>query len=118
VFISAYFPAPSFSPVFDILIRQYAPQKALQMILRRALADYEDMLEDGSFRNAGTFYAPAPLAPLLVQTSHMMPKPLLTLARAHFDPLGLESTRAFGLKLATAALAAFFAAEGRRGRQA
>jgi hypothetical protein len=46
----------------------------------------------------------------------MMPVTLLTLARAHFDPLGLESTRAFGLKLATTALAAFFAREVRRHR--
>ncbi|MGO6748069.1 VirC2 family conjugal transfer protein [Rhizobium ruizarguesonis] len=115
VFVSAYIPAPKVSPVFDILSRQYPPHKSLQMILRRALADYEEMLEDGSFQQEPDSYAlEAPTGSMLVQTSHMMPKVLLTLARAHFDPLGLESSRAFGLKLATAALAAFFSREVKR----
>jgi hypothetical protein len=39
---------------------------------------------------------------------------LLNRARAYFDPLGFESNRAFGRKLACAALAAFFAAEAKR----
>jgi hypothetical protein len=104
------------SPVFETLCRQYSPQKALQMILRRALDDYEQMLEDGTFQKSPATYATNEdgAAETIMQTSSMMPKPLLAIARAHFDPLGLESTRAFGRKLATAALAAFFAAEPRR----
>jgi hypothetical protein len=117
VFVSAMVPAAKTSPVFDVLSRQYPPQKSLQMIMRRALDDYEEMLADGSFSGQPeTYEQEANPGPTLVQTSHMMPVTLLTLARAHFDPLGLESTRAFGLKLATAALAAFFSREVRRHR--
>ncbi|WP_117195893.1 VirC2 family conjugal transfer protein [Rhizobium terrae] len=113
VFVSAFVPAPKVSPVFDILCKQYPPQKALQMILRRALDDYEEMLTDGTFQETPSSYeidsseGPA----ILIQTSRMIPTKLLKIARAHFDPFELESTRAFGLKFATAALAAFFSRE-------
>lgn len=86
------------------------------MILRRALHDYDEMLENGEFQKAAVTYAFDDTVPpdFFVQTSRMMPLQLLSIARAHFDPLGMESTRAFGRKLATAALAAFFARERRR----
>lgn len=113
VFISALLPAANVSPIYETLCRQYPPQKALQMVLRRALHEYESMLEDGSFRSGPQFYATDPTARMedFVQTSRMMPRALLGVARAHFDPLGLESTRSFGRKLANAALASFFARE-------
>ncbi|MCJ9674099.1 MULTISPECIES: VirC2 family conjugal transfer protein [unclassified Neorhizobium] len=116
VFVSAFVPAPKVSPVFDILCKQYPPQKALQMILRRALDDYEEILTDGTFQKSPESYPPdtSEAHAVLVQTSRMIPAKLLKLARAHFDPLELESARAFGLKLATAALAAFFAREFKR----
>lgn len=83
------------------------------MILRRALGDFENMLADGSFRAAPNSY----LIPqttseksIIVQTSRMFPVLLLEVARKHFDPLGLRLP-AFGHKLATAALASFFAGE-------
>ncbi|APO77126.1 crown gall tumor protein VirC2 (plasmid) [Rhizobium etli 8C-3] len=113
VFVSALVPAPKTSSVFDILIRQYSSQKALQMILRKALEDYEEMLSDGTFQKQPTNYQSSEAADALVLTSRMMPTSLLTIARAHFDPVGLESRRAFGFKLATAALASFFARERR-----
>ncbi len=118
VFVSALVPAAGVSQVFEILLQQYPPNKALQMILRRALDDYEELLADGSFLyQPETYNTEETVASgALVQTSHMMPKALLNLARAHFDPLGLESARAFGFKLATAALAVFFARETGRGR--
>jgi hypothetical protein len=86
------------------------------MILRRALDDYEQMLENTAFQDTAAIYAPdeTGAAGSIVQTSRMMPMGLVAIARAHFDPLGLESTRAFGRKLATAALAAFFAREGKQ----
>jgi len=114
--VSALLPASGISPTFEILCRQHSAQKALQMILRRALSDYDEMLENGTFQKAAVTYAADDTAPadFFVQTSRMMPVPLLAIARAHFDPLGLESTRAFGRKLATAALAAFFAREAKR----
>lgn len=86
------------------------------MILRRALDDYEDLLANGAFVKAPTTYAFDEDSPeaSVIQTSRMIPKKLVTVARAHFDPLGLESTRAFGRKLGTAALAAFFAREAAR----
>ncbi|WP_246754588.1 VirC2 family conjugal transfer protein [Agrobacterium fabrum] len=71
------------------------------------------MLADGSFRVAPKSY-PIPSTTeksVLVQTSRMFPVALLEVARSHFDPLGLETARAFGHKLATAALASFFAGE-------
>ncbi|WP_082663706.1 VirC2 family conjugal transfer protein [Sinorhizobium sp. Sb3] len=113
VFISALLPAANVSPIYETLCRQYPPQKALQMVLRRALHEYESMLEDGTFRNGPQYYPTNPATRLdeFVQTSRMMPKVLLGIARAHFDPLGLESTRSFGRKLANAALASFFARE-------
>ncbi len=109
MFLSAAIPAPGISPVFQQLSSEYAPQKALQMILRKALDDYEGLLASGSFRNFPDRYEiDDAVESKMIQTSRMMHEPILAIARAHFDPLGLESTRAFGFKLATAALAAFF----------
>jgi len=86
------------------------------MILRKALDDYEDALDDGSFVKLQQDYDVDndETEEAVVQTSRMIPKPLIEVARDHFDPLGLESARAFGRKLGTAALAAFFAHEARR----
>lgn len=113
VFISAPLPAPGVSAIYEILCRQYPSQKALQMVLRRALHDYEAMLENGSFQTSPEAYAVDQAASPedFIQTSRMMPRALVGVARAHFDPLGLESTRSFGRKLANAALASFFARE-------
>ncbi|GAJ95564.1 conjugal transfer protein VirC2 [Rhizobium rhizogenes] len=114
VFLSARPPAPEVSKIYDNLILQYSASKALQMILRRALADFENMLADGSFSTAPNSYAvPQAISEksIIVQTSRMFPVSLLKIARNHFDPLGLETARAFGHKLATAALASFFAGE-------
>lgn len=113
VFLSAPLPAVGVSPNFDALRRQYPSQKALQMILRRALDSYEVRLENGSYRTAPTDYVPGEPASgiLIIQTSRMIPVRLIEVARGHFDPLGFESTRAFGRKLACAALASFFEVE-------
>jgi hypothetical protein len=113
VFLSAPLPAAGVSLNFDALRRQYSSQKALQMILRRALDSYEVRLENGSYRTAPTDYVPGEPASgiLIIQTSRMIPVRLIDVARRHFDPLGFESTRAFGRKLACAALASFFEAE-------
>jgi VirC2 protein len=109
VFVSAAFPQAGVSASFDALCAKYPPAKALQMILRRAMDEYEDRLADGSFTALADTYPAA--GDRLVQTSRIMPQELADLARLHFDPLGFESARAFGLKLATAALASFFASE-------
>lgn len=116
VFLSAPLPSAGVSKSFDFLSKQYPPDKALRMILRRALDDYEAALEAARFDTLPANYtvqnASAKVA--IIQTSRMMPITLLKRARAHFDPLGFESDRAFGRKLACAALAAFFAAEVKR----
>lgn len=110
VYVSALQPAPGVSAMFDTLLTNYSSRKALQMILRRALHDYDSGLESGEFLNYAPSYDINPTAAgSPIQTSRMMPKTALAIARAHFDPLGLETTRAFGRRLATAALAAFFA---------
>jgi len=110
VYVSALQPAPGVSTMFDTLLTNYPSRKALQMILRRALHDYDLSLESGEFLKYAPGYDINPAtAESPIQTSRIMPKKILALAREHFDPLGLESTRAFGRKLATAALAAFFA---------
>ncbi|MCF1436952.1 MULTISPECIES: conjugal transfer protein VirC2 [Rhizobium/Agrobacterium group] len=116
IFLSARPPAPEVSKIYDTLILQYSASKSLQMILRRALADFESMLEDGSFSTAPKSYPISHVVnkPIIVQTSRMFPVSLLELARNHFDPLRLETARAFGHKLATAALASFFATEKTR----
>ncbi|MPR11050.1 VirC2 family conjugal transfer protein [Microvirga tunisiensis] len=107
VFLSAALPARGISASFDMLVRQYRPAKALQMILQRALGDYELMLSDGSFTKIMPVYSvEEPL--VVVASSRMMPRRLVDIALAHFDPLGFESARAFGRKLATSALAVFF----------
>jgi hypothetical protein len=111
VFVSANLPAPSVSPIFELLCAEYSPTKALQMIMRRAFDEYEAMLLDGSFTAKVPRYATLDEMTgedKLVQTSRMMPVSLVAVARAHFDPLGFESARVFGHKLGTAALAAFF----------
>lgn len=115
VFLSAPFPAAGVSPTFELLCRQYSPQKALQMILRKALLSYERLLANGTFQRVDHSYdVDSVTIPEAIQTSRMMPDHIVTIARAHFDPLGLESTRAFGRKLGTAALAAFFVNERAR----
>lgn len=90
-------------------------RKALQMILRKAMESYDDQIEDGSFGSLPkTYRVPAdPAERIVVQTSRMMDQQKLVAARLHFDPLGFESARAFGRRLAMAALAAFFAGENR-----
>lgn len=112
VFVSAAYPERGVSASFDLLSAKYPPAKALQMILRRAMDEYEDRLADGSFASLPETYAA--VGPAVVQTSRIMPQELADVARLHFDPLGFESSRAFGLKLATAALATFFGCEHRR----
>jgi hypothetical protein len=113
VFVSALYPAAGVSPTFELVCHHYPPHKALQMILRRALHDYDTFLEDGRFQQLSTTYDvdEATFSPPFVQTSRMMSRSTLRVARAHFDPLGLETARAFGRSLATAALAAFFSNE-------
>lgn len=116
VFLSAPLPAGGVSRSFDYLSKQYSPAKALRMVLRRALDEYEHLLEMGGFEqlpgdypvHTGSSKVPT------IQTSRIMPITLLKRARAYFDPLGFESDRAFGRKLACAALAAFFASEMKR----
>lgn len=112
-FVSALLPEPGISASYDLLRRHYAPSKALQMVLRRAFDDYEARLDDGSFARLPLTYLPDKRAGQAgaVYTSRMLAMEQLDAARRHFDPLGFESSRAFGRKLATAALAAFFAAE-------
>ncbi|WP_429932946.1 VirC2 family conjugal transfer protein [Agrobacterium vitis] len=115
VFLSAPLPAAGVSRSFDMLRRQYSAGKALQMVLRRALDAYDVHLENGTHRTAPTHY---PIGDLpqntVIQTSRMVPVRLVNIARTHFDPLGFETTRAFGRKLACAALATFFEAEKTR----
>jgi hypothetical protein len=109
VFVSANVPLPGVSRSFDMLSSRYPPEKALQMILRRAMDDYEERLSDGSFGDLPESYPSD--GKIVVYTSRIMPRNLVDLSRDHFDPLGFESARAFGQKLANAALASFFAAE-------
>ncbi|MBB4581566.1 hypothetical protein GGE45_003914 [Rhizobium aethiopicum] len=117
VFLSAPLPASGISRSYDALSRQYPQTRALQMVLRRALDDYEIRLDNGSHVTAPTDYAIGGSGALtIVQTSRMIPVRLIEAARKHFDPLGFESTRAFGRKLACAALASFFEAEGKQKR--
>jgi hypothetical protein len=113
VFVSAVLPLPHVSRVFDQLCREYPPSKSLQMILRRAMDDYERLLATGGHKNRPTDYpAVDDLSPQsIVQTSRMIREDLLLIARSQFDLLGLESARTFGRKLATAALATFFQSE-------
>lgn len=113
VFLSAIIPAPGVSKSFDELARYYPASKALQMILRRAMSDYEILLANGRYAKSPMAYPVPDGRPdqLLVQTSRSMPNELVEVALNHFDPLGFESKRAFGLKLATAALATFFKSE-------
>lgn len=117
VFLSAPLPSGGVSASFDKLSKHYPPGKALQMILRRALDRYEDLLDEGCYKGLPLEYAigdPAKVS--VIQTSRMMPVRLVDVARTYFDPLGFESTRAFGRKLACAALASFFQTEGKNKR--
>ncbi len=116
VFLSAPLPARGLSKSYDFLSKQYQREKALRMVLRRALDDYEVLLDSGQFKNQPLDYASATGAEGsgTIQTSRVMTTKHLALARAFFDPLGFESDRAFGRKLACAALGAFFALEKRR----
>jgi len=116
VFLSAPLPAAGICDAFDRLCRQYPANKALQMVLRRALDVYDIRLDNGSHLTAPNDYPIDNPGIAVVQTSRMMPVRLVEIARSYFDPLGFESTRAFGRKLACAALATFFEAEAKRTR--
>ncbi|MGX5805124.1 VirC2 family conjugal transfer protein [Bradyrhizobium sp. Arg314] len=107
VFLSAALPARGISASFDMLTGQYRPAKVLQMILRRALDDYELLVSDGAFTKITPVYSVAE-PPVFVATSRMMPRRLVDMALAHLDPFGVESARTFGRKLATSALVIFF----------
>ena len=116
-FLSAPLPAFGISMSYDALSRQYPQTKALQMVLRRALDDYEIRTDNGSHMTAPTDYPIGGRGALtIVQTSRVIPVRLIEAARKHFDPLGFESTRAFGRKLACVALASFFETEGKQKR--
>ncbi|NEK54832.1 conjugal transfer protein VirC2 [Rhizobium leguminosarum] len=107
VFLSAALPARGISATFDALSAESRPARALQLILRRALDDYELMLSNGSFAEIAQAYSvEEPLS--IVATSRMMPRRLVDIALARFDPLGFNSARAFGRKLASSALCIFF----------
>lgn len=111
VYVSALRPAPGVSRTFDLLRDRYRPAKALQMILRRALQEYDELLLTGQFLQLPqTYEIDTDFKETVIQTSRMMPKSCLAIARIHFDPLELETTRAFGRKLAVAALSAYFSA--------
>lgn len=116
VFISAQFPADGISRSFSLLCRNYTKEKSLRMVLRKALDNYENLLSSGNFQTQPLEYAVQsdPDRSGFIQTSRMLPLPLVIRARAFFDPLGFESNRSFGRKLASAALAAFFALEEKR----
>jgi hypothetical protein len=110
LFLSVPIPAAGISRSFDILKQNHRPEKAVQLILRRALTQYEHKIGDGTFKSLPADYEAdaGSNQNALVQTSRTMPGPLAEIARAHFDPLGFESERTFGRKIATAALATFF----------
>jgi hypothetical protein len=109
VFVSAYMPLPGVSMSFDVLSNHYTPKKALQMILRRALDHFEHCLEEDRFKNLPHHYECD--LKKNVPTSRIMRKELIERARLFYDPYGFESSRSFGLKIASTALAAFFAIE-------
>lgn len=110
VFLSAPIPARGVSQTFDLLSERHRPAKALQMILRRALDDYEVNLTEGLALNPAPGYLTQdPFE--FVSTSRMMPQKLVDIAVDQFDPLGLESSRAIGRMLATSALTLFFSSE-------
>lgn len=71
VFLSAVLPARGISATFDALSAESRPTHALQMILRRALDDYELILSNGSLaENAPAYSVEEP--PSIVATSRMM----------------------------------------------
>jgi VirC2 protein len=115
LFLSVPLPAKGISPSFDALSQSHLPVKALQMILKRALLNYERMILDGTFTDFPFEYEQDRTANqnVVVQTSRTMATQVVTIARNHFDPLGFESDRAFGRKVASAALSAFFHNETR-----
>ncbi len=116
LFLSVAIPAPGVSASFDLLTQSHTPTKAVQLILRRALSLYEENILDGSFVALQMNYDIDNSAKngVVVQTSRTMNCRIVEIAREYFDPLGFESDRAFGRKLATAALAAFFQQERTR----
>ncbi|WP_298966877.1 VirC2 family conjugal transfer protein [uncultured Roseibium sp.] len=116
LFISAPLPARGVSRSFDLLSQHHHPQKALQLILKRALSEYEIHVLDGSFKSFPQTYDELDVDDdaKFIQTSRMTGLQIVEAARAYFDPLGFESQRSFGRKYATAALAVFFHLEKKR----
>ena len=103
--VSAALPAPAVSPAYEALCRNRPPAKALQALLRVALDQYELMLIDGTFRDAPVTY---PGQHGEVRTTRKISQQALDVAKAHFDPLGVEQPASLGRMIATAALAVYF----------
>lgn len=113
VFLSAYVPAKGISPTFDALTGYYSERKALQMILRRAILEYEEALSNDKYQNLPQNYDiknPDDRSNL-ISTSRTMSSDLALKAKNFIDPMGFESNRAIGFKIATTALASFFKSE-------
>ncbi len=110
IFISARLPAAGVSWNFDLLSQHHDPKKALRLILKQALNAYEAHIRDGSFEKMSTSYETLSTKNTsnLMQTSRTFDADIFLRANAFFNPLGFESDRAVGFKIATAALAVFF----------
>ncbi|MCK7615032.1 VirC2 family conjugal transfer protein [Roseibium sediminicola] len=98
-------PATGVSATFDTLCRSYSAKKALALILRKAMPEFERRLLDGKAKSAPRDY---PIQPGDLKTTRTMPEDAYQLAKSQFDPLDMLPNRQFGRIVALAALAAFF----------
>jgi hypothetical protein len=98
-------PATGVSATFDTLCRTYSGKKALALILRKAMPEFERLLRDGKIESAPRDY---PIQPGDLKTTRTMPEDGYQLAKVQFDPLDMLPNRQFGRIVALAALAAFF----------
>lgn len=113
IFVSVPLPAAGVSKSFDLLRQHYTPERALQLILRKAFDEYRIMIIDGSFKKAPQNYenVPADNETGYVTTSRTIELSLYQKAAELFDPFGFESKRVVGRSIGMSALAAFFEKE-------
>jgi len=105
VTIDVPLPATGVSVTFDTLCKTYPAKKALALILRKAMPEFERRLLDGKAKSAPRDYL---VQPGDLKTTRTMPEDAYQLAKGQFDPLDMLPNRQFGRIVALAALAAFF----------
>ncbi|MEO1109836.1 MAG: VirC2 family conjugal transfer protein [Pseudomonadota bacterium] len=103
--INVPFPPAGLSVSFDHLCDTFPRNRALALILKKAMSAYEEHLTDGTFKSLPKDYQ---TGEGMFSTTRNIETDLYTIAKSHFDPYDLLPDRQLGGLIGTSALAAYF----------